>query len=251
MYSILLNKRRKTVIKVLHKAFDLLEIMAENKSKAFTLTELSEMIGEKPSTCANIVKTLCDRGFLSRTEPKGYVLGPVAEGLNYATLADSRLIESSRDAMNALVKKYGASGLLAVLRHGKKKILDNYSGEGDIVINKSVRENYELYTTSTGLVLSALGKTSFSESETEIIEKVHGSVERLLEIRDHIKEYGYVALSVRPQVFEVAAAVYENGERCAAVAVYLPEFLISEDGKDELIKEIRESAKKISERIEK
>lgn len=238
------------MIKVLHKAFDLLEIMSENKSKVFTLTELAEMIGEKPSTCANIVKTLCDRGFLSRSEPRGYVLGPVAEGLSYKTISDSRLIESSREAMKALVLKYGASGLLAVLRRGKKKILDNYSGEGDIVINKAVREDYELYTTSTGLVLSALSKAALTQSETDIIEKAHGSTERFFEIKDFIKRNGYIALNARPQVFEVAAAVYENGEICAAVAVYLPEFLIRESEKATLIKEICEIAKNISERIQ-
>ena len=238
------------MIKVLHKAFDLLEIMAENKSKVFTLTELAEMIGEKPSACANLVKTLCERGFLAKSEPKGYVLGSVAEGLNYKTISDSRLIEGAREPMKALSLKYSASGILAVLRYGKKKILDNYSGEGDIVINKAVRENYELYTTSTGLVLSAHSEAPLSKSETEIIEKAHGSTERFFEIKDFIKKNGYVALSARPQVFEVAAAVYENGEICAAVAVYLPEFLISEGEKATLIKEICEIAKNISERIQ-
>lgn len=238
------------MIKVLHKAFDLLEIMAAEKGKPFTLTELAAQINEKPSTCANIVKTLCERGFITRLEPRGYVLGPVAEGLNYTDIADTRLMEAARDTMSDLAEKYGASGLLAVLRRGRKKILDNYSGGGDIII-KPVREEHELYTTSTGLVLTACGKTAFKENEREIIEKAHGSVENLLELRRFIKENGYIALSLRPQVFEVAAAVYDGNGICAAVAVYLPEFLISDESKANLIEEICEAANKISERIQK
>jgi hypothetical protein len=114
------------LIKVLHKAFDILENMSAHKDRAFSLTELAEMIGEKPTTCANIVKTLCDRGYLCRTEPRGYTLGPVAQGLNYVDLADTKLVESSREPMTRLVQKYGASGVLAVLRRGKKKILDDF-----------------------------------------------------------------------------------------------------------------------------
>ena len=67
------------MIKVLHKAFDILENMSAHKDRVFSLTELAEMIGEKPTTCANIVKTLCDRGYLCRAEPRGYALGPVAQ----------------------------------------------------------------------------------------------------------------------------------------------------------------------------
>ena len=70
------------MIKVLHKAFDLIESMSADKSRAFSLTELANIINEKPTTCANIVKTLCERGYLSKAEPKGYVLGPVAQGLS-------------------------------------------------------------------------------------------------------------------------------------------------------------------------
>ena len=98
-------------------------------------------------------------------------------------------------------------------------------------------------------MLTSQGKTSFTDSETEIICATYGSVEKMLEIRRFIAENGYVAISLRPRILEVAAAVYRDGKVCASVAVYLPEFLISDDEKDSLIKEICEIANKISERI--
>ena len=237
------------MIKVLHKAFDLLESMSADKSRAFTLKELSEMINEKPTTCANIVKTLCQRGYLCRVEPKGYMLGPVAQGLSYVELADNQIVESARAPMKKLVSKYGASGVLAVLRRGKKKILDDYKSESDFIINKTVRGDHELYTTSTGLVLTSDGKTAFTEAETDIINKMYGSVESMLKIRDEIVKNGYVAISLRPRILEVAAAIYKDKKVCAAVAVYLPEFLVSEEDKKNLIKEICEIASQLNERI--
>jgi len=236
------------MIKVLHKAFDLLESMAQYKNRVFTLSELSDMIHEKPTTCANIVKTLCDRGFLSKVEPRGYILGPVAQGLNYTELTHTRLIECAKAPMHALVCKYGASGILAVLHRGRKKILDDYNSESDVIINKTTRASEELYTTSTGLVLSA-GKTTYTKAEKELIFKTWGSMEKLLEMKQFISEHGYLAVSIRPQIFEVAAAIRKDGEVFASIAAYWPEFLVNPDDKDRLIREISELSNQISERI--
>ena len=237
------------MIKVLHKAFDLLESMSADKKRVYTLTELAAMIHEKPTTCANIVKTLCDRGYISRAEPKGYTLGVLAQGINYVDASDVRLVEISREPMKALSDKYGASGVLAVLRRGRKKILDSYSGESDFVINKTVREDHELYTTSTGIVLTSLSKLSFSDDETETIKCIYGSAEKFDEIRRSVTQNGYLAITIRPRIFEVAAPIYKNGEIYAAIAVYLPEFLVEDDEKSQLIKEICEISKNFGERI--
>ena len=237
------------MIKVLHKAFDLLESMSANKNRVFTLTELATMIGEKPTTCANIVKTLCDRGYLARVEPRGYVLGPVAQGLSFTDQLDTRLIEAAREGMSALVTKYGATGVLAVLRRGKKKILDDYKSEGDLIINKTVRADHELYTTSTGLVLTSREKPDFTPEQKSIIIETYGSVYNMLVHRRKVISEGYIALTIRPRILEVATPILKDGEIHAAIAVYLPEFLIREDEKKKLIEGICSVAKDIQERI--
>lgn len=237
------------MIKVLHKAFDLMESMSAEKNRVFTLSELSAMINEKPSTCANIVKTLCDRGYLCRAGKRGYLLGPVAQGLNYADAADSQLVERARISMNNLVRRYGASGVLAVLRRGKKKILDDYKGNGELIINKTVRADRELYTTSTGLVLTMQEKTNLSPKKRMLIQQAYGTEEAFLQIRQKIQKDGYAALSLHPQVFEIAVPIYKNGDICAAIAVYLPEFMISEREKETLIENLCKIAHDIEERI--
>ncbi len=237
------------MIKVLHKAFDLLESMSANKERVFSLSELASMIGEKPTTCANIVKTLTDRGYLCRVGRGGYTLGTVAKGLNFDDRTDIRLIESAREPMLALVNRHGASGVLAVLRHGKKKILDDYNSESDLIINKTVRGDHELYTTSTGLVLTSRDGAKYSREKEEVIKKMYGSIEHLLQIRENIAEDGYIAISLRPQIFEVAVAVCHGDEVRASIAVYLPTVLVDEDEKKQLIEELCSVAKTVEERI--
>lgn len=237
------------MIKVLHKAFDLLESVASYQDRVFTLTELSQMIQEKPTTCANIVKTLCERGYLSRVEPKGYTLGPLSQGIDFRSVQDVRLIEAAREEMTELVTHFGASGVLAVLHSGKKKILDDYKSESDLLINRTVRKSQELYTTSTGLVLTAFGK--IPEAEKDAIIQTFGSVERYFQIRASIRNKHYIAICLRPRVLEVAAAVFVQDKPCGAIAVYLPAFLVTPEEKEQLIQAVCQAAQKISERMQK
>lgn len=237
------------MIKVLHKAFDLLESMSANKERVFSLSELSTMIDEKTTTCSNIVRTLCDRGYLCRVGRGGYMLGPVAQGLNYEEQADRRLSECAKEPMLALVEKHGASGVLAVLRHGKKKILDDYKSNSELVIGKTVRGDHELYTTSTGLCLTSRDGDFFLPEKQGVIEATFGSVGEMLALRERIAKDGYIAISLRPQTFEVAAIVQKNGEIYAAIAVYLPSIFVDEEKKENLIADLCAMASVIEERI--
>ena len=49
------------MIKVLHKALDILEFVSYDKNRTYSLTEIAQEIDEKPTTCANIIKTLLDQ----------------------------------------------------------------------------------------------------------------------------------------------------------------------------------------------
>jgi len=64
-----------------------------------------------------------------------------------------------------------------------------------------------------------------------------------------IKQDGYVAISLSPRVFQIAVPVYKNHEVYAAVAAYLPEFLLSEQEKQTMIQKLCEVAHEIEERI--
>ena len=237
------------MIKVLHKAFDLLESMSANKERVFSLRELASIIEEKPTTCANIVKTLCDRGYLCRVGRGGYMLGPLARGLSFEDSSDVRLIELLKEPMMSLVERYGASGVLAVLRHGKKKILEDYKSTSELMINRTVRGDHELYTTSTGLCLTSRDGEHFLAEKKTVIEETFGSVEALLDVREKIVGDGDVAISLRPQVFEIAAVIGKDGRVHASIAVYLPSMLLDEEKKNRLIMELCAMAKAVEERI--
>ncbi len=231
------------MIKVLHKAFDLLETIALDKERVYTLTELAGLIDEKATTCSNIVKTLCERGYMEHVQPKGYRLGPMARGLDPFEALDRKLMAAADGEMHALVTRLGASGVLAVLKRGKKKILNDYRSDSVVVVNKSIRADEELYSTSTGLVLTSEGGSLPAEGTPDCF----GTAEEFERMRRSVRASGYVALDSHPELFETAAGVYVNGRLYAAVGVFLPKYKVVD--KQLIINETLAAAERIAEKL--
>lgn len=231
------------MIKVLHKAFDLLETVALDKERVYTLTELAGLIDEKTSTCSNIVKTLCERGYLEHVQPKGYRLGAMAKGLDPFEALDRKLMDAADGEMNALVTRLGASGVLAVLKRGKKKILNDYRSDSAVVVNRAIRADKELYSTSTGLVLTCGGGSLPAEGTPNGF----GTADEFEQMRRSVHTAGYVALDSHPELFETAAGVYVDGRLYAAVGVFLPKYKVVD--KQLIINETLAAAGRIAEKL--
>ena len=61
------NKWGVFMIKVLHKALNVLEIMSQSKKDVFTLNELANICDIPKSTLAGILKDLCEAKYLETT----------------------------------------------------------------------------------------------------------------------------------------------------------------------------------------
>ena len=61
------------------KALEILSRIGENPEQPTLLGDLAEQLGFNQSTCACILKTLVEYGFVDQASPrKGYTLGPMA-----------------------------------------------------------------------------------------------------------------------------------------------------------------------------
>jgi len=64
------------MIQGINKAFNILEFIANDPGKEYSLTEISDSLKFQRNTCANILKTLVSRGYVDQPKPKGgYKLG--------------------------------------------------------------------------------------------------------------------------------------------------------------------------------
>ena len=65
------------MINSVHKAMNILSIISDAENKPVTLTEISQKSGINASTCAHIISTLSEDGYVERVSHReGYILGP-------------------------------------------------------------------------------------------------------------------------------------------------------------------------------
>ena len=71
------------MIQVIHRALDIVEFIARDPDKEFGLGEIAESLELNKGTCANIIKTLVNRGYLDQS---GKNLAPFGIGSTFFML---------------------------------------------------------------------------------------------------------------------------------------------------------------------
>jgi DNA-binding IclR family transcriptional regulator len=239
------------MIKSLHKAFDLLEYLSSAGDRTVPLSELASAIGEKTTTCANILKTMTERGYVTRFEKKGYRLGGAAYRLvDREPPEDEELIRVSSGPMNDLSNDLDVSTVLAVLRDGRKRVLFSESAKGVIQVGKSYLDNDKLLTTPTGLVLLSAkpddyikklvqhSLPSFYNSESEFFDKIN-----------EIRSTGGIMLNAYPEVSDAAVGIYKGNTLIASLGAYFPAYRHSEEFGERLFAKLRKAAKEIEQNL--
>ena len=152
------------MIKVLDKAFDILEIMATEPCKELPLTNIARSTGVNKATAGRILKDLLDRGYACQTSQRGgYSLGPMAYRLPANGIFRKDIVDAASPLVAACAKELRESVLVATLQHGRRYILchENGNPELDIIIDKPFYD--DLYVTATGrLLLAYAGEGEFN-----------------------------------------------------------------------------------------
>ncbi|NMA08988.1 MAG: helix-turn-helix domain-containing protein [Clostridiales bacterium] len=239
------------MIKVLEKAFDLLEYMACDPERSCTLQELAAVTGDATTTCANILKTLCARGYAQREARGRYRIGRMARGMSPYTGMDRRLREAAEEPMQTLAENLGASGVLSVLRANEKRVLARYRSDAVIEVNMELVASNALFSTSTGIILLAARDDDgmgIPDARTRA-ENAFGSVARYLDILRNVRENGYFYSTSKLHTIEAAAPVVADGVTVAAIGVYYPRILPLLSSEVRTVEGVTRTARKIGETL--
>jgi DNA-binding IclR family transcriptional regulator len=86
---------------------DLLNFVAENPERAFTLTDLIDALKLNRATCHSVVAQLVRSGYLYRTHDKRYLLGEGAIRLGSRAAATRTPLQMANPEMRSLAETYG------------------------------------------------------------------------------------------------------------------------------------------------
>jgi DNA-binding IclR family transcriptional regulator len=113
------------MIQVAHRVFDILELLSQEIDREFRLGEIAEALDLNPSTCANILKTMVDRGYITKVYPhKTYTLGPMIYQLPQRRNYKRSLVHLAHPHMAQLAELQNETVVLTIIENGRFYIID-------------------------------------------------------------------------------------------------------------------------------
>ena len=241
------------MIKVLHKACDILELLAQSPVSPRTLREITERLEINPGTCANILKTLVARGLVEQVAPKkGYVLGPLAYMLAGKGPYRRDLLAAAKPVIVDLVAEIKETAVLATLKNGKRYLLYHLDGNRSLQIRHDTPFLTDSYLTATGRVLLA----HLDEADRKAFLAVNGAPgaawpeaadeSRLRATLDRLRQDEIYIDTSRAEVVQMAVPLRESDRVIAALGLAMPAARFKGEHRKRMITRLKAAGRKIS-----
>jgi DNA-binding IclR family transcriptional regulator len=243
------------MIQVIHRAFDVLEFVSREPNKEFGLGEISESLGLNKGTCANIMKTLVNRGYLYQSGKKrGYKLGARAYFLGDNFFMKEELLQVSVETMTELQGILNECCILAVIKDNMRYTLHKVSSTQELQVISNNEEKH-VYHTATGRMILA----GMDARDQELFIQRYGlpgamwkdvaDEHDLIKELNKIKEEKLAIHNDGAHVIGIGAPVFKNNKIIASLGIYLPDVRFVSPLKEMILLEIRNAASLISKKI--
>lgn len=226
------------MIKVIDKAFNIVEVLASDPHRVFSLADIADAFGMDHGTCVNILKTMTSRGYVQKAGPRqGYKLGYKFYDLTGLPVSNDELTFLAMPFVNELAEKLNESIILSTIKNDKRVVLMQTVPQQEIVVKTNIEKN--IYATNTGRVILAnysperlariIGRIGLPMKEDWPEVFTTGRVEseminRLTEIR--IAGYELYRSSA---IEGVAAPLFRDSKVVGSIGVYLPLFRLKDE----------------------
>ena len=209
------------MIRAVDKCLRILELISEAGDRAVKLSEIAASLSEHPSTCAGIILTMTERGYLKKDPVRGYRLGMMAAALAHGHLYRRDLLQSAEARLRPVAIRHSLYLALAMLHDNVRHSILEVDETGAVIVQVSA--NAAMMNSSTGLVLAAHQPRRKQDELLEFygIPRRFGGYEEFIRYLDLIKEQGFAEIVRPPDRSATAVPVWAGGRAFAAVGVYM------------------------------
>ncbi|MDH7568153.1 MAG: helix-turn-helix domain-containing protein [Armatimonadota bacterium] len=243
------------MVQVLRRALKVLEVVSEDPVRPHGLGEIAAAAGLNAATCARILKTLVEAGYVEQVAPKkGYRLGVMPYVLASRVPLERYLVQCAQPVLANLAAETGETTLLAVLRQGRRVVVVQVEGGQAVQVRSDYLQVFDPYQTATGRLLLAhlsapalahtvarIGLPGNSWPEVQSAAELHEALEQLRSEEVVVRAAG--------QVVGIASPVRQRGEVAAAVGLYLPRHRFAGEHRERILAGIRTAARAITARL--
>ncbi|CAK7028902.1 MAG TPA: hypothetical protein DC024_05900 [Clostridiales bacterium] len=244
------------MIQVINRALNILELVSKERDRDFSLGEIANSLNLNASTCANIIKTLVNRGYLEQKGIKqGYKLGVQAYYLTGNFSNRKELLKASVIPLQELRDILNESCILTIMKENMRVTLHKELSSQELQVVSNGEEK-NIYLTATGRIVLACQNIN---TQLDFIKKygLPGSMwPEVINEKDLIDELNKIKRKQLAIHFDgafivgVGAPIYKNGDVVAAIGVYLPEVRFNYKMQERIFVEISRTAQLISEKME-
>ena len=243
------------MVLVVVKALDILEFIARDAGRAYSLTEIAEGLNMHQATCVNILQTLVEKSYLEHLgRKKGYRLGPMAFNLTNNSAYSQHLITAAKDIMDYLTVQVNETSILGVIRNQKRYIVHLVNSDQDLQVRS--RTERSLYETATGRLLLAYLPTKERDSliaalglpSPQVWPEAHTQIGLDAELAKIAADELCVTLSPT-HIIGLAVPIRKQNQVIASLSIFLPEIRATNEKKTELIHALREASLLINKRL--
>lgn len=239
------------MIQVIHRALNILELLAENPKSEIGLSEIADTLHLKHSTCANILKTLVNRNYVEQVKFKGnYRLGYMAQQLANFNPYDTRLINVSKLPVEILMNEINETIILSKIKNDKRILIKEINCNHEVFVKTSKESS--VYKATTGrMILAHYSPREFesffqrvglpSKEEWPEVESKSDLIDYLTEIRRD-----QFAFSHNNHVVGLATPIYINNKIYASLGIYLPDIRFGEPEKSKMINALKQTTATIN-----
>lgn len=245
------------MIQVVNRALDILEYVAKERDKEYTLGKIADNLGLNHATCANIIKTLTTREYIEKVgRTRGYRLGTKAYYLTGNYSNKKELLYAAVDPMGELTQKLNEGSILGILRENKRILLHEERSNQELqVINKKEKD---VYRTSTGRVILACMEdreiNSFIKKyglpEKDAWPEVEDKDDLLYELKRIKKKQIAVQIS-KASIVGIGVPLFLGEKVIGSLGIYLPETRFNPKASTHIFNELNKTAKLIMKNMNK
>lgn len=245
------------MIQVVNRAFDILEFIARDKNKIYTLTEIADGLKLNHGTCANIIKTMVQRNYLDQIgHKKGYRLGFMTFQVAGNTSYEQELLKAAVPEMEKLTQSINETSLLGVLKKDIRVAIHQVSSNHDLNVKSSGEK--AAYNSASGRVLIAMLDEPLL---AEFVEKYglpsadfwkEASTARTFKTEiEKIRQSGFAKQTTKTHIVGIAVPIFKRKNAVASLSVYLPESRFSDKIHRDTLVALNKTAEVISRKLSK
>ena len=243
------------MIQVINRALNILEVISHDHDKEWGLSEIADELELNHGTCANILKTLVQRGYVEQMGlKKGYKLGYMAYQLTASNEYNIQLINATKIFIDSLANAINETVILSHIKNGKRIIVYEALCNQEIQIRTTLESS--VYRATTGRMIlahyspkelkdfiSMVGLPSKEDwpevtNEAELIKSLNETRKKNIEITWNSNH-----------VVGVATPIFKKNKIIASLGVYLPDIRFSKAERNFIVKEMLKTTELIINKI--